>query len=187
MPANDEYTLISLIREGNEAAFAKMYHQFAGELLDYAVKVLKDEAAAEDILQELFANIWKSRERLQVHTSLRAYLYAANKYLILKTIRDRQKEEQLFSRLEERIWGPADPENLLYRKELKERIALLTADLPGKCREIYLLSREQFLPNKVIAAQLNISEKTVENQLTIALRKLRAGMGYLLAALPPIL
>ncbi len=181
MTDNHENILISGLHKGSEEAFTRLYHLYVSELYLYANNVLKDPTAAEDIVQELFISIWNSREQLQIHTSLKAYLYTANRYLILKTIRNREKEEQLFEHLEQKIWGSADIENELYRKELDHRIAALTAELPDKCREIYLLSREHQLSNKEIADKLGISVKTVENQMTIALRKLRKGMGYLLA------
>ncbi|WP_349317844.1 RNA polymerase sigma-70 factor [Chitinophaga sp. MM2321] len=169
-----------MVRKGDQAAFAEIYHKYAAELFQYAGKVLKDSTAAEDIVQELFAGLWKSREQLHIHTSLRAYIYAANRNLLLKVIRKREKESHLFNQLEYRVTYAPDPENLLHNKELGIRISLLAAGLPDKCREIYRLSREQHLSNKEISARLGITEKTVENQLTIALRKLRKGMGYVL-------
>lgn len=177
---NDE-TLIERLRGGDNDAFAVLYHRYVSDLFRYANNVLKDAQAAEDIVQELFANLWRSRMAIEIRVSVKAYLYTANRYLILRAIRDRKKQSSLFENLELRIWGPPDPENLLYQKELKARALLLAEALPEKCREIYILSREQQLSNKEIAQRLGIAEKTVENQLTIALKKLRSGIGFLLA------
>lgn len=177
---NDE-TLIERLRDGDDDAFAVLYHRYVSDLFRYANNVLKDPQAAEDIVQELFTNLWKSRNTIEIRVSVKAYLYTANRYLILRAIRDRQKQTALFENLELRIWGPPDPENLLYQKELKSRARLLAEGLPDKCREIYILSREQLLSNKEIAQRLGIAEKTVENQLTIALRKLRSGIGIVIA------
>lgn len=182
----NEDILISGVQEGSEEAFTRLYQLYVDELYQYANNVLKDATAAEDIVQELFISLWNSKDQLRIHTSLRAYLYTANRYLILRAIRKRKKEAQFFEQLEQKIRGSADIENHIYGKELDQRVASLTAQLPEKCRTIYLLSREHQLSNKEIADKLGISVKTVENQMTIALKKLRKGMGYLLVICFPI-
>lgn len=145
---------------------------------------MKDQGLAEDIVQELFISLWNRRESLQIRTSLQTYLFTSNRYQIIKAVRSRVQNSSLFQNLEERILTSSDSDALLYSKELRDRVTKIVSQLPEKCREIFLLSREQQLSNTEIARKLNISVKTVENQITIALRKIREALGILMAFLP---
>jgi RNA polymerase sigma-70 factor (ECF subfamily) len=182
-----EQEWLGALKNGSEEAFTAIYNHYFESLYLYAFKVLKDGFLAEDVVQELFLSIWKQRHTLRVATSLKAYLYAANRYLIIKAVRKQENTASLFDRLEERVWGPPEQENILYLKELQARVHGIVNDLPEKCREIYLLSREAKHSHKEIAAMLGIAEKTVENQLTIALKKIRTSMGALIPLLSILL
>lgn len=178
---------LSGLKNGSEAAFTAIYNHYFESLYLYAFKVLKDEFAAQDVVQELFLSIWKQKERFNVQSSLKAYLFTANRYLIAKAVRNQSGTESLLDKLEERIWGPPEQENIMYVKELKAQVSGVVDQLPEKCRIIYLLSREEKRSHREIAQQLGISEKTVENQLTIALRKIRTSMGMFIPLLSILL
>ncbi|HEY8388465.1 MAG TPA: RNA polymerase sigma-70 factor [Parasegetibacter sp.] len=172
------------LKAGNTAALATIYYHYFDTLFLYAYNVLKDQGLAEDIVQELFISLWNRRESLQIRTSLQTYLFTSNRYQIIKAVRSRVQNSSLFQNLEERILTSSDSDALLYSKELRDRVTKIVSQLPEKCREIFLLSREQQLSNTEIARKLNISVKTVENQITIALRKIREALGILMAFLP---
>ncbi len=135
--------------------------------------MVHEEALAEDIAQEVFLEVWKKRQSLVVTTTLRAYLGRAGVNRALNYLRKHQPE--LFTEDE---WpessGPFESAlQKLEADDLQERIDRAIAGLPERCRLVFSLSRFEEMSNKEVAAELGISEKTVENQMTKALRMLR--------------
>ena len=157
-----------------------IYHHYAESLLTSAYNLLKDKAACEDIVQEIFLSLWMKRESIEITTSLKGWLFTATRYQVFRVIRQCSVTESLFDKLETRIWGEPSAENLLYQKELQENISDIVKRLPEKCREIYILSREAQLSHKEIAERLRISTKTVEFQITVALKKIRLSLSELI-------
>lgn len=176
---NDEQ-LLMLLRADDETAMTVIYNTYAKGMLDAAFNVLRDRSLAEDILQEVFVSLWLKRKRLVINSSLRAYLYTSIRYQVFKAIRRGKGSEGLFEQLEERIWGEPSPENLLYHKELQARVNKIVTTLPAKCQEIYILSREQHLSHREIAEKLQITTKAVEFQITIALKRIRQSLLFIL-------
>ena len=172
----DEKLLLQLLAKGNEDALAEIYRHLWKSLFVSSYNILKDKAACEDIIQDIFLQLWLKRETLVIKESLDAYLHSAARYQVFRYIKNNSGREIFFESLEERVTAPS-PENDLQQKEISEIINTVVNTLPEQCRTIYKLSREQQLSHKEIASQLNISTKTVENQITIALRKLRASIG----------
>ncbi len=167
------------LKSGQENALASIYKQYWQRLYHAAYAILKDPQACEDIIQEIFLTLWLQRERIEIKTSLSAYLYACVRYEVYRQIRAGRVREDIFDHLYERIQAGADYEQLEY-KELYTQINAIVEQLPEKCKAVYKLSREQHLSHKQIAAQLNISTKTVENHLTKALSLLRLSLGQAL-------
>lgn len=126
-----------------------------------------------DLVQDIFLWLWERRESLQV-THVKSFLTAAARYQVANYIRHRKIQEKY---IEQVINTESDYEDSvqaqLEAKELKNIIRICTDELPLRCREIYFLSREKQWSNKEIATHLEIAEKTVENQITRALRQLR--------------
>lgn len=183
MPINDihnERELLVRIAKDDENAFAEIYHHYYKGLLLWSNNILKDKEACEDLIQDVFLSIWTKRASLTITTSLEAYLYTAVRYQVLTTIRKGKVRTSVFENLEQKIWGDVSPDNLLYQKELQARLTHIIRELPEKAQEVYRLSREEQLSNKEIAAQLNISLKTVEFHISVALRKIRNSFSDLL-------
>ncbi len=177
---HNEAESLARLRAGDAGALTDIYHAYWEKLFLAAYNMLKDREAAEDIVQDIFVSLWAKRESLEIHTALNAYLYSATRYQVFKVIREGKKHVFVFENIEERIWGEGGAENRLYQKDLQEKVKEVVNGLPEKCREIYLLSREAQLSHKEIAERLGLSTKTVENQLTIALRRIRGSLGELL-------
>lgn len=141
-------------------------------LLRIAFRYLRDMDDAEEAVQEVFVNVWSKRESLQLDESLRSYLIKSTRNRALNLI-DRKKSLSPLdeSPITEGIYTlqAANPEE----QEKLNRIFLEIDNLPPRCREIFLLSREEGLEYSEIATFLDISVKTVETQMGIALRKLR--------------
>ena len=166
--------LIKLLSEDNREAFEKLYARHWEELFKTAFAILKDRDASKDIVQDIFIWLWQHRYTLRV-ISLKFYLKAAVKFKVANYIRSGDIRESFFRELSYAdLSKPAITiEEELETKQLKGIIQLAISKLPEKCREIFQLSRESHLSNQEIALRLNISIKTVENQMTIAIRRLR--------------
>jgi RNA polymerase sigma-70 factor (ECF subfamily) len=173
---DNENELLTSLSAGNESALKFIYHKYWKLLLISAHNVLKDKEACEDIIQDIFIQLWQNREHLTITTSLQAYLFTATRYQVFHLIKKTAGRRELFENLDERFSTDA-PDIPLYAKDMQARVNVAIEDLPEKCRNIYKLSREANLSYKKIAEQLQISPKTVENQISIALKKIRDALG----------
>jgi RNA polymerase sigma-70 factor (family 1) len=171
----DEHQLLLSLAGGNEEALKSLYQKYWQRLFLSAYNVLKDKEACEDIIQEIFIQLWQRRESLKITSSLSAYLFTATRYMVFHHIKKSPANAQLFEGLDERFVTAA-PDIPLFFKDLQEKVNIEVQNLPEKCRQIYQLSREQNLSYRDIAEQLQLSPKTVENQLSIALKKLRSAL-----------
>jgi RNA polymerase sigma-70 factor (ECF subfamily) len=168
--------LVEWLKNGDEEAFTEIYQRYAETLYHFAWNILQEEDECADAVQEVFIWFWENRQKLQV-TTLKYYLLAAVKYKLIRTIQNSKRRDQILA---------ARPQTTLYYaeetlelQELKAIIDHFTEALPPRAKEIFHLSREEYLTNREIASKLHISEKTVENQITIALKKLRHTLGNL--------
>jgi len=171
-----DHELISLLKDGNVGAFDAIYHRHSAGMYKFAYRILKDEDECNDVLQNVFTWLWEHRHNLSF-TSLQAYLYAAVKFNLAGVIRVSTRRTEILAEAPVITEGVED--SSLELKELMYLIRSFTESLPEKAREIFELSRNQYLTNKEIASRLGLSEKTVENQMTISLKKLKAHLGRL--------
>ncbi len=157
-------------------AFESLFKTHYKKLCFYAYTILGDMAIAEELVSDVFAEIWEKRNEIIFRSSVNAYLYRAVYHRCLNYIRHKQVrnafEEYLIRREADNVFTTV-PTYALEEKELDSILREAIAKLPGKCREIFELSRDHNLRYKEIAEVLKISTKTVENQMTIALRKLK--------------
>lgn len=167
--------LLELLQRSNEEAFTEIYYRHAEILYHYAWNILKVEDECKDAVEEVFIWIWENRDKLKV-TELKYYLQAAVKYKLIRTIQNSKRREEILST--RTTLSQSYIENSIELKELKAIILQFTENLPLRAREIFHLSRYQYLTNREIAARMQISEKTVENQITITLKKLRRALGH---------
>jgi RNA polymerase sigma-70 factor (family 1) len=175
--------LIRLIKTGDRAAFTEVYKRYAESLAGFAFSKLYDLDDARDVLHDLFVKLWEDRFTLSVNDNLRSFLFSAIRYKIVDKIR-RNVTRQEYNIL---LHALAEPqangiEQQLEAKELQALVDDSLEQLPAKTKLIYQLSRNEHLSITEIARQLNLSEQTVKNQLSIALKHLRqaiAGLGIL--------
>ena len=174
MPAAklNEQTLLRMLANGEEFALEEMYKQYWQPLFISAYNVTRDKEASNDILQDIFLQLWVRRQSLQITGSIEAYLHTAVRYQCFKFIRKSTTVNRFFENLDVRLSATAADEPLLM-KQLTEQVNSAVQTLPKQCMLIYKLSREQHLSNLQIAEELHISVKTVESQMTIALKRLR--------------
>lgn len=163
---NDQ-ELLALLKRDAETGFAEIYRRFWKMLLNSAYKRLNSIEEAEELVQELFINLFVRRDEMQINGNLEVFLKNALKYRILNVYRSRYTREQYAMLvLKENRINTIDPEQHLQAKELAQKIKLATQKLPEKCREVFILSKVERLSNKTIAAQLGISVSTVEKHIS---------------------
>lgn len=169
--------LIRLIKEDNEIAFKQLFNRFYKYMVVTSYNILGDNNKARDVAQDVFMELWKKRETIQINSAVKPYLRRAvvNKSLnYIKAQRlDFSKEEQL----NHRVSKEADAQAVLEGDDLQALINQTIESLPKKCQLIFVLCRKEHLTHKEIAEQLNISTKTVENHMTKALKILKAAIG----------
>lgn len=175
---NEEKTLLQALRKGKESAFRQIYDNYYGVLYLHAYSKLRDRETAKDIVHDLFATVWHKRESLVITGKLSSYLYASVRNKIIDYIAKEQSEADYLESLTQRIGGEYEAADYRLReKMLEEQIEHLLEQLPPRIREIFELSRKQYLSHKEISRKLNLSEQSVRSYIKDALRVLRAKLG----------
>lgn len=174
---SDQELLLQL-KEDDRFAFDEIYNRYWKFLFTASYNATKNRDDSLDVCQIVFLWLWENRKHIEINTNLKAYLYTAVKYKIANLIRHGKVRESLFDNLH-LIDIRTYKETELEIKELKNFIDQLINKLPGKCREVFLLSRTEHLTHKQIAERLGITEKTVDDHITRALQKLRVPLGKL--------
>jgi RNA polymerase sigma-70 factor (ECF subfamily) len=179
--------LLALLRQGDIVAFEELYERYWSKLYSAGYKRLRNREAAEEIVQDIFTSLWIKRASLVINSSFENYLYSCVKYKVFAAF---QKESNRRAYEGYVVHLNKDVDNSTMEaidwNELKRNVSTEVEKLPEKCRKVYELSRKEFRSNKEIAFSLGISEKTVENHLTRALRTLRINLkqvGTLLIAI----
>ncbi len=180
MTAYESYTdeqLLPLLKSGNDAAFTEIYNRYWKLLFSVAANKLNELMDAEEVVQEVFADVWNRRVQIQIETSLKSYLAASVKYRCYTLMALRQKEKKQIENFSTAYAAQSlSPQKQLEAKELFSRLQQRAATLPEKCRLVYELSRGKGFSNKKIAEALQVSEKAVEANITRALRHLKGGL-----------
>jgi RNA polymerase sigma-70 factor (ECF subfamily) len=173
--------LLDQLKAGDRHTFAIIYERYSAPLYRTALNILNDHDLAKDVVQETFIMLFeKAKER--IIQNLQAYLFQTAKYQCFMHLRSGRISEKHLHRMNLIITSNALEEEM-DAKELQTCLDQSIATLPEKCREVFYLSRVESLPNKKIAAQLKISHKTVENQITKALKILQTSVNKLAALL----
>lgn len=165
---------VALIRNGDQKAFETCFNQYWPSLYSFALKILGNSADAKDVVQQVFISIWDRRDKLNITTSLESYLHQAVKYQSIKKLQEIINRPEDLDHVQEYILPVLnDIWHKMETADVFKQIDHQLDKLPGKTKEIFMLSRKQQLSISEIAGRLNISEKTVRNQLHIALKALR--------------
>lgn len=170
--------LTELLKSGDQTALTEIYRRYQPVLFSHAFRRFPDREQVRDIIQDLFLYLWNNREKLEIRSTLAAYLYSSVRNKILNHFRNQKVQEAFTSSLSEFInTGVNITDDILREKEL---IALMEKEvslLPSQMRLIFIMSREDNLTHKEIADQLGISPHTVRTQVRNALRILRIKFG----------
>ncbi|WP_339740772.1 RNA polymerase sigma-70 factor [uncultured Sunxiuqinia sp.] len=163
------------IKRGDVLAFDQLYERYSQRLYGFAFSMLKNREDAKEIVQETFLKIWNKRTTIDGSHALRSFLFSVSYNLMIDLFRQRTKDQDFMARLKDHFNEESIPaDELVQLKELTDEVHRLVNELPRKRRTIYLMSREEGLSHKEIAEKLGITEKTVENQITLSLKHIRS-------------
>lgn len=173
---NDNDVLIQSLRNGDEKAFTYMIDNYHHRLCVYANNLIKNVYTAEDIVQNVFVRTWEQRSRLKPNHSIKSFLY---KSVYNEFIDQYRKNQSLFT-LEKNYYEALNSIVLEDDSESFDKILTVVKkeiqNLPPKCKEVFILSKQEGLTNIEIAEHLNVSIKTVEAQITKAFSILRSSL-----------
>ena len=171
--SNSDSILLEELRKDSHFAFSAIYDKYWQGLYNAAYNLLGEQEACDDLIQEIFIWLWENRNK-HITDSLKPYLHAAVRYKVANLIRHGKiKDEYLEKTLSAYNSSGNYSTNDYELSELQSIISLFTESLPTRAQTIFKMSRQELLSNKEIASSLGLSEKTVENQITISLKKLK--------------
>jgi len=172
MDSFEEKILFAKIQKGNENAFEQIFKAYYGYLCLFSSRIIEDEIAAEEIVQEFFVKFWEKRANIEIESSIKNYLFRSVKNLCLNHIKHKKVRAQYAQHIISEAEKNQFRDNYV-EVDLQKKIEESIDSLPEKRRKIFRLSREEGLKYREIAEKLNISIKTVEAQMGLAIKHLR--------------
>jgi RNA polymerase sigma-70 factor (ECF subfamily) len=171
---NIQSLLEKISQKGDEHAFEQLFEIIAEGLYRFSFSILKNKELSEEAVSDVFFKLWVHRDKLAEIENFKAYIFTSVRNISLNYL-DKEKREKAILLEEITVSMPIDeicPESELITKELKEAISQAIDNLPERCKLIYSLAKVEELKYKEIALILNISVKTIDHQLTIAIKKI---------------
>ena len=172
-------TVIQQFISGDETAFNLVYKTYCGKVYQLAYRFLKDKEQSEEVVQEVFINLWLNKKRLSIDGNIWLYIYVITKNLSLNSLRKLSKSSNFLERLLSQM-NPIqnNTEEDIFAHSLEEFTNELIEKLPPQQQLVFKLSRNKGLSHKQIAEQLNISQHTVKNHLVVALKTLKSHLKF---------
>lgn len=169
---------LNVAHHRDEHAYKKLFLFYHPTLYRFAYSICKSNEAAEEIVSDVMVKIWTMKSDLAAITNLRVYLFKAIRNATFNYLARNQKYsstqiEQLNIELDSNLY---QPEEAALKKELAQKVMAAVQSLPPKCQMVYKLVREDGFTYREVAAIMDISEKTVDRHLNIALHKLMEHM-----------
>ncbi|MDN5202119.1 RNA polymerase sigma-70 factor [Fulvivirgaceae bacterium BMA10] len=171
----DDHELLNLLSQNNDFAFEEIYNRYWEKLIRNALNIIEDKDTCKDILQEVFVNLWQRRSLVRIN-NLSAYLFRAVKLKVLEHLRNGNITQKHLNKINT-ISFANNTEDQIRLKDVEVAFDKSVSRLPDRCKEVFQLSRFEHLSNKEIAGRLNISIKTVEGHITVALKHLHKDLG----------
>jgi len=171
----NEAELVMSLSKGNLLAFNTLYREYSGRLYSFALCYLKSKAEGEELVQEVFTIIWEKRSDLKKELSFKSYLFTIAFNIIRKHFRTKAYLSDYFISRMKDDKDVQTSQKITY-DSLYQYVNELVNQLPERRKEIFIKSRFEGYNIKEIAEELNITHKTVENQLTTALKYIRTNL-----------
>ena len=176
MSKDQDLELYRKVKEDNLQSYETLFKRYYQELYRFAYTYLRDQVPSEEMAQEVFLYIWEKRSQIEIKTTLKTYLYSAVKNKCLNYIKYEVPRKNELEESHLALMITSQPDNEDDSEKLKKYISEAIDQLPTKCGQIFILSRNAGLTYDEIAEEMDISVKTVENQMSIALKKLRESL-----------
>ncbi len=181
---------IASLKSGSEDSFTLLFKEYNLKLCSYAYRILNDNNEAKEVVHTTFCKIWDNRKTLEINESLKSYLY---KSVYNNCISNLRKKKQYAKYVDlglgdlyfNRIVQNPHAELKLIDSEYRKIIISAIKELPDRCREIFIKCKINGQTYSGVAEELNISIKTVESQMSIALKRLRKNLDWLLILILP--
>jgi RNA polymerase sigma-70 factor (ECF subfamily) len=174
----NEREIVSNLRNNAVKSFDILFEKYSARLYRFSFSLLKNDEDSKEIVQETFFRVWEKRHEIDSSKSFKSFLFTISYHLIIDQLRLKLKDQKYRSFLKEyfkteelKMISNTDYESL------NRQIAIIIEELPAKRKQIFVLSREKGLTHKEIAVYLNISVKTVENQINLALKLIKSRLG----------
>lgn len=172
-PMNEFFDLDSSSTE----EFEKLFRSYHKSLCRFAFNLVGDEQVAKDLVQEVFFKLWQNREKIEFGLQIKGYLFKATSRTALNHLQKSRRMITLLPELENLLSEHTEKRPDLTQAEIKAHLDAAIEQLPSRCRTIFLMSKMEGMKYTEIAEYLGLSMKTVENQMGIALKKLRKALG----------
>ena len=177
MSISETEEIIRRLKINDQSAVDELFGFYYPRLYHFSKSILKIENEIDDVLQEVFVKIWLNRQKIGNSETFNAYLFTITRNevlnLIRKNLKDRAYRDELYLRS---VAEEYHTQNSVEFDEIKSRIDQIVAALPEKRQAVFVLSRTEGLSNKEIALELSISEKTVEDHITHAIKQIKRSL-----------
>lgn len=178
----DERDLLVRLREGDYTAFEIIYNKYWSSLYGSAYNRVRIKEVCQDIVQEIFMDLWKRRESINID-NLSAYLHSSVRFLTYKQLSKLPLDTFYYQEFEQSVVSHLFADTPLREKEQQQLLDYWISALPEKRRKIFLLHYLDGLSTDAIAGKLGVSRKTVQNQLTTAKAELRNKYAHFLTSI----
>lgn len=170
----------SIAYKDDSAAYKELFLLYHKRLVSFSITITHSKESAEEVVSDVFMKLWTNRKTLAVVENFHLYIYIITKNLsINRVLKEKKKESFSLDETAVNIKNIySDPEQLMITAEMQRRVQTAIQNLPRKCQLIFKLIREDGLKHKEVAELLNLSLKTVENQMTIALKKISESIRF---------
>lgn len=173
--------LVQRLHESDEAAFEEIYRLTHQKIFNFVLRYMQDRVVTRELTQLLFIRLWEKRQLISAEKPLEAQIYVIARNLVIDNLRKKARENKLaegYAHLQQEVCFFTE-ETVLFNN-LREQFEAVVDSLPQKRREIFILNRQAGLTYQEIAHQLSISPKTVEVQMSKALKLVRAKLSAFL-------
>jgi RNA polymerase sigma-70 factor (ECF subfamily) len=170
--------LLNHFKSGNQKAFRTLFDQYWEDMFCKANSILRNRDAAQDVVQEIWIHLWNQREKLEV-SHFEAYIFRSVSYGCYKYLRDNKFNDSQLKIIDTLQLSNAEVENQHNLEATQKVIDQSLEELSPRCQQIFTLSRIEEVPNEEIAMQLGISKRSVENQVSLALKVIRRHLAAL--------
>lgn len=168
-----DHELWQRLESDDQTAYLEIFERKWEKLYHLAFSIIKDKALSEDVTQEVLLDLWERRNKVPNKDHLNGFLSQAIKFKVFKKLKQKGYSE-LNEEIIENLSDYSTADELLIAEEMRIKVNFILDELPQRCKEIYVKSKLEAVPNKKIAEELNISQRTVENQISKASKHLRS-------------